>query len=124
MLTELVGARLLAFSENGFTVGGSGGHTKSFVFDEDQGDCCGYAEMDTKLLVELGTKNAPVITRVEKSVEDSDYDSEVCKVTFFGESKILASINAECGSGSGWHYGACVTVRCVETKEEEILSSW
>ena len=94
------------------------------MFVEDQGDCCGYAEVDAKLVVELGKNNAPVITRVEKSVENSEYDSEICQVTFFGESKLLASINAECGSGSGWQYGACVTVRCVETNEEEILSSW
>lgn len=127
MLSYLVGCQLVEVNNKGFTIriGNRGGCCKHYEFIDDPGDCCGYNEIEGKLLVETDPKRMPVITKVEQVVEDDQYaDRQLCKITFFGEDKKLAEINTESGSGSGWQYGACVTVKCVETGEEEVLSEW
>lgn len=124
MLSQLIGCQLIDVNNEGFTVRGYHGYLKHYKFIDDPGDCCGYNEIEGKLLVETDQKRMPVITRVEQVVGNAEYDGQVCHITFFGEDKKLAEINTESGSGSGWQYGACVTVKCVETEEEEVLSEW
>ena len=51
-------------------------------------------------------------------------DSDILKLTFFGEHKAIAEVNSLSSSGSGWCYGACVTLRCRETGEEHMLTSY
>lgn len=127
MFSYLVGCQLIDINNDGFTikVGSKGDYFKHYEFIDDPGDCCGYNEIEGKLLIETDSKRMPVITKVERVVEDdNDYYRQKCKITFFGEDKKLAEINTESGSGSGWQYGACVNVKCVETGEEEVLSEW
>lgn len=125
MFSDLVGGRLVSLNQEGFVVEVYPTYRKTFLFSEDPGDCCGYNEVSSTLLVDTDPKNLPVITRIEHVVdENSVWDTQTCRITFFGEDKKLAEINTESGSGSGWQYGACVTVKCVETGEEEILSQW
>lgn len=124
MLSQLIGRQLVGVNNEGFTVSGYNGYLKHYKFIDDPGDCCGYNEIEGKLLIDTDPKRMPVITRVEQVVEEGEYDCQLCHITFFGEDKKLAEINTESGSGSGWQYGACVTVKCVETGEEEVLSEW
>ena len=121
MLDELIGYQILSMDESGFVVQ-KDEKKRHFKFDEDYGGCCGWTELSANLFIEEGNKNNPIITCIKYS-EEEDYSQKVI-ITFFVGEKKLAEIEAEAGSGSGWHYGACVTCCCIETKEEEILASW
>lgn len=95
---------------------------------EDYGDCCGYNEITTKLFVsetELGLN--PIITNVEIDKSETERgwtDGESCKLTFFGGYKPLAVVDTYSSSGSGWCYGACVSICCEVLGLNEELSSW
>ena len=94
-------------------------------FKEDYGDCCGYNELQTNLLID--ENNKPIITKVEYediSEEDEFGESEIMKITFLGENKEIANIKSKSSSGSGWNYGACVTIKCKELNIDEKISSW
>ena len=94
------------------------------MFDEDYGDCCGFNVIETKLyLSKSELERNPVITNVEK-VDTSGCECDSARITIFGEYKPMVEVNSESGSGSGWNYGACVTLRCVETNEDELITSW
>lgn len=69
-------------------------------------------------------KENPVITKIEDTEEQEDYGEQKVRITFFGLDKKIAEINASAGSGSGWAYGACVSVWCVENNKSETLASW
>lgn len=124
MLRDVIGWKLVEINNDGFKVRGYRGATKTFQFITDQGDCCGYADVVGRLLIETTPERMPVITKVTVESESGDYEGEVCTVTFFGEDKKLAEIHANAGSGSGYEYGACASVKCVETGDEEVLASW
>lgn len=132
MIDELVGARLVHIDDLGFTVIDTNNKMRHFEFDTDQGDCCGYADITTNLLIsEEDLGNNPIITEVLKtdSIKKmrpkylSD-DNDELTITFIGEYKPIAEINSESSSGSGWCYGACAWVTCKETGEKEVLTSW
>lgn len=95
------------------------------VFDDsDEGCCCGYNDFFAELLVsERDVSINPVITNVEV-LEKDDGDCSTAKITFFGEAKKLFSIRSESGSGSGWCYGACVTVKCDALGLSDLVTSW
>lgn len=120
----LIGMQLVDISETEMTVKNKDGETIQFVFDDsDCGGCCGYNNFRTTLNIPKGDlKNAPIITNVETE-ENEDYSHNMI-ITFFGESKKLARIESDSGSGSGWCYGACVKVRCRSLGIEEILTQW
>lgn len=125
MLDELLGYQIIDLNENGFAVR-KGNVIKHFVFFEDEGDCCGFNELSTALLINReNTADNPFISSVEYKRHTNDYaDEDDLTITFFGGDKALATIDSLSSSGSGWCYGACVKVVCVETDEEEILTEW
>ena len=128
MFNNLLGAQLVSLDEYGFTVRNAEGEPgeRHFVFDDDSGDCCGFNQIETKLLISEDEANRnPIITGIVEERDENSYgDGDSLTITFFGESKLLAQINSYSSSGSGWGYGATVTCKCVETQEQEVLTSW
>lgn len=128
MFTDLIGSRLVAMDNNGFTVQTPVGDMRHYEFVEIEGDCCGYSELTTTLMFDPNDPtNNPAITNVQDDVMDENDENvwgETRTITFFGISGPLARINSESSSGSGWCYGAAMHVKCRETSEEEVLTSW
>lgn len=122
MFENLIGAQILKVNDNQIIVKlGNDVHVLEII--SDGGDCCGYADFATNLLYSENDFRNPVITNVVLEDKGDNYsDSSI--VTFFGESKPLASIESEAGSGSGWSYGACVSLRCKSLDIDENLASW
>lgn len=124
-IKDLVGYQLVSINDNCIVVR-KGNSEYTLNIDEDYGDCCGYNDINTKLLVsENELARNPVITNVE--VEDTCSDSSYgdgTKITFFGEVKPIAELDSFSSSGSGWCYGACVTIVCNELKLDETITSW
>jgi hypothetical protein len=89
----------------------------------DDGGCCGYAGFITNLLYSENDIRNPIITNVSLENKENPYE-DVSIITFFGESKPLATIESEAGSGSGWSYGAFVSLRCKALGIDEYLASW
>lgn len=124
MIKDLIGYQIIRLDEDGFTVR-KGTKTKHFVFEHDDGDCCGYNDLRTELLINnTNAKNNPIITNIEYERLTNDDYGDALTITFFGLDKKLAEINSESASGSGWCYGACQWVRCLETNDEEMLTEW
>ena len=97
----------------------------TLYIEEDYGDCCGYNEIATKLLIsETELNRNPIITNVEITEEDGDSDGMSGRIAFFGEYKPLAVLDTYSSSGSGWCYGACVWVQCDALEINETVSSW
>lgn len=120
-LRKWVGMTLIDLDSDGFTVEDKNGRRLHFVFEEDEGDCCGYNEIQTTL--SMSTKNPPVITRVQyQNVTEGDEDAII--ITFFGLNKEIAEIFAMSSSGSGWAYGATVAVKCREINFTEIITQY
>lgn len=120
-LRDLIGMTLLDLNEYGFTVKNKDGEQLRFVFDEDEGDCCGFNEIKTTL--SLSKKNPPVITRVQyQDVTEGEEDAVV--ITFFGLDKELGEIFSISSSGSGWAYGATVAVKCREINFTEVITQY
>lgn len=73
----------------------------------DEGDCCGYADID---ILKDTFEGDVLITDVEIE-ESEDYNtSESVLVTFYGANKQIYQANLSDGSGSGWDYGAVATL--------------
>lgn len=109
---KLIGCQLISVDDEHIVLKSKDGELVTLFIVEDEGDCCGYTEVTTRLLVdELDVKDNPIITSVE--CIDKDCDSHAtCKITLFGLNKPMAEIEATAGSGSGWMYGACVKLLC------------
>lgn len=123
-LKDLVGYKLEKINDNNIIVS-KDDKTYTLNFIEDSGDCCGYNELETELLID--ENNKPVITDVvyeDCSSDDGWHDNNALKIIFFGGNKELAKISSLSSSGSGWCYGACVTVKCKELNINEELTSW
>lgn len=124
MLNELIGAKLIHI-DNDVIVLSKDNKEYHFDIETEQGDCCGYADVETTLFIsEEEIKRNPVVTKIDTDGDDYDYAEASAKITLFGEYKPLAEISARAGSGSGWCYGACVSIRCRETKISEDIVSW
>lgn len=120
-LRKLVGMKLIDLNSDGFTVENTDGERLHFVFDEDEGDCCGYNEIQTTL--SMSTKNPPVITKVQyQDVTEGDEDAVI--ITFFGLDREIAEIFAMSSSGSGWAYGASVAVKCYAIDFTEVITQY
>lgn len=122
MIKQLVGWQLISMNNNGFVVSKDGKH-RTFEFIRNEGGCCGYNDFVAKLLYEEDSIDNPVITSVEFD-DISDYDSKHVLVTFFGVDKKLALIDSVSSSESGYCYGAYVKCCCVETGEEEFITTY
>lgn len=91
---------------------------------DDYGACCGFNDITTELLIsKTELQNNPIITNVELEQDCGD-DEETAKLTFFGMYRPIATVDTLSSSGSGWGYGACVTVECEMLGIKEKLSSW
>lgn len=124
MFDKIVGAQLVRLDEKGFEVK-KGNSLYHFDFIEDEGDCCGYNDINTQLFIsEEELARNPAIVKYE-IVEDDDFEEgSLFRLVFFGEVKKMAEVETYSSSGSGWSYGAAVSCLCRETNEEMILSSW
>jgi hypothetical protein len=122
VLENLVGAQILTVNDNSIEVK-LDGKTYTLEIISDSGDCCGYADFTTNLLYTENDFRNPIITNVALENKEGSYcDASI--VTFYGESKPLATIESEAGSGSGWTYGACVSIKCKALDIDEDLASW
>ena len=121
-LINLIGYQLVSIDDTKIVVR-KGNSTYELLIEDDNGDCCGYNDFNTKLLIsETELERNPVITNVE--VEEDEDDGMSAKVTFFGEYKPVAELNSFSFSGSGWCYGACVSIVCKELDMDEIITQW
>ena len=68
------------------------------------------------------TLTAAITKTLAERVAGNDEDRLI--ITLFGEQKQLAEFESMSSSGSGWHYGATVTLHCLKTNEKEVLTSW
>ena len=123
MLKKLIGAQILTVNDGSIEVK-LGGEVFTLEIISDGGDCCGYADFTTNLLYSENDLRNPIITNVSIDYDESDNDGSFSVVTFYGESKPLATIESEAGSGSGWSYGAFVSLRCKSLDIDEDLASW
>lgn len=121
-ITDLIGYQLIDLNKNEIIVQ-KNGRRFSIEIEDDEGNCCGYNIIKTHLYVSGDVKRNPIITDIYKDNEDTGY-SDKCCITFFGEEKTLAKLYTESSSGSGWCYGAAVTLKCKDLKINEVLSKW
>lgn len=122
MFEELIGAQILS-ADNDYIEVKKGDKVFQLEIISDNGDCCGYADFTTELLYSPNDLRNPVITNIEiEERGDSYQDSSI--ITFFGESKPLAAIESNAGSGSGWEYGSFVSIHCKALDIDETLASW
>lgn len=97
--------------------------------EEDGGDCCGWSECYVEdSLVDLKDKTEAVLVDVvEIDYSDEDTDCSARSVINFifdlGDKKgLILGYDLKAGSGSGWSYGAYVTLYF--DKEEVASASW
>jgi hypothetical protein len=122
-IAELKGYQLVSIDEEKIVIK-KGDNSYILQIEEDEGGCCGYNDIVTELFISSEElKRNPIITDIEMLV-DEESDGERCKVTFFGEYKPMAELNTYSSSGSGWGYGAAVTLVCDALELSENLSSW
>lgn len=122
MIKELVGWQLVSMDNHMFVIS-KDGKQRTFEFIKNEGGCCGYNDFVAKLFYEKGSIDNPVITSVEFD-DISNYDNEHILVTFFGVDKRLALIDSISSSASGFCYGAYVKCHCIETGEEEFITTY
>lgn len=121
---RLIGAQLISLNDNSIVIKKNDRIYNLIIDDSDEGDCCGYNNVETNLYISNEEINRnPIITNVT-TVRDEDSCSEYCLITLFGESKLMAEISSISSSGSGWGYGACVEIKCLQTLESWIITSW
>ena len=115
---------MISFDNDGFSVILPSGEQRDFVFDEYEGDCCGFNQLSTNLFIsDEELRRNPVITNIE-SIDTSEREEDSVKIAFFGEYKEIAEVNSLSSSGSGWCYGACVWVVCKQTNEKVTITSY
>ena len=123
MLNGLVGANLVLLNECGFIVN-KNDMLICFIFEKDEGDCCGFNEITTNLFInEEELRRKPIITSVETERDVGDNEDRLI-ITLFEEQKQIAEIKSMSSNGHGWNCGATVTLRCLKTNEKEVLTSW
>lgn len=122
MLESLIGAQILRIEGTTIRVK-LNEQVYVLEMEVDHGDCCGFAHVDAQLLYAENDNRNPVITNITFE-NNGGYEDDASIVTFYGENKELALIESHAGSGSGWAYGACVTLRCLSLGIEENLAQW
>lgn len=120
---DLIGYQLVSINDGQIVVQKD---NKKYYLDIDDysGDCCGYNEITTNLLIsETELDRNPVITNVEMESDEESYGMSA-RLTFFGEYKPMAIVDTYSSSGSGWGYGACVSIICDALGINEEMSYW
>lgn len=123
MLNELIGAQLKHIDNNSIIFLKNG---EEYRFDivEEHGDCCGFAEVNTRLFIsKKEIERNPVITKIKTNSHEKR-KSETVYIVLFGEYKPMAEIIAEAGSETGCCYGACVMLHCKKTKKKQMIAIW
>lgn len=122
MLEKLIGSQILKIEDSFITLKKE---DKVFTleFKSDDGGCCGYADFELNVFYDENSERNPIITNVD-IINTDGYDSETTTLTFYGENKELCNIESNAGSGSGWSYGACVSITCKELGIDEDIASW
>lgn len=119
MLNELIGAVLIAVYENGFSVILLSGEKRTYKLNTNEGDCSGYNDFYTTLFAD----EPSLITCIETNrIINSKEDRLV--ITFFKLDKEIAEIESASSSCSSQKYGASVILKCEETNQETLLTSW
>ena len=121
MFDKLIGAQVVTLSKDEIVVRDKDGETFNISFYTDDGDCCGYANITKELFFEPNNENNPIITDLKWDERECGWQTVI--LTLYGVNKLLAEYEFECGSGSGWCYGATITAMCTlgnELKEEKI----
>lgn len=124
-IKDLVGFQLVGINDSCITVR-KNNEQYTLDIDEDYGGCCGYNEIETKLLVtDEELERNPIITDIifDSSDRDKSYGDSM-KITFFGEVKPLATLDSFSSSGSTWMYGACVSIKCKAIDLDEVITEW
>lgn len=119
-LKDLIGYRLEKINDDEIIISKN---DKLYVLriEQNEGDCCGYNELKTTLLI--SDNNKPIITNIQ--YENNEIaDGSYARITFFGENKEIAILRSYSSSGSGCYYGACVTIKCKELNIDEVISQW
>ena len=123
-IKDLIGYQLVSIYDTMITVR-KGNSIYELYIEQDYGGCCGFNEVSTSLLIsETEVKRNPVITDVVIENGNGDGYQTTAKITFFGEYKTLAELNALSSSGSGWCYGASVSVVCKALDMEETITQY
>lgn len=124
---KLIGMQLVSWDDDRkiMTVK-KGNNLFKLVFDDSkEGGCCGYNDFFAELFVsneEL--KRNPVITKLECERSGDEENADSVRITFLGEAKKIMTINSLSSSGSGWCYGATVTVKCEALSIDETVTGW
>lgn len=121
-LDVLIGSQILTMSKDKIIVK-KNGVNYTLIVDNHESDWGGFNLIETTLNYGENSSDNPIITKIWRSDEDSGYGS-TCTVTFYGGSKVVGVIDTESSSGSGWAYGACVSLECEALGIDELLSSW
>lgn len=122
MLEKLIGAQILSV-DNDCIIIKKGDKVFELVIMFDNGVQCGYADFTTNLLYSPNDLINPVITNIERE-DGEDFYQDSSIITFFGESKPLATIESNVGSENGFRYGAFVSIYCKAMDIDETLASW
>lgn len=125
-LDVLIGSQILTMTNDKIVVAKDGTNYTLYIGDYSD-DCCGFNEIQTVLNYGENRADNPIITNIVREIDNDDrsrYDGSSCKVTFYGDSKVIGTIDAYSSSGSGWEYGAYVTVECKALGIDETLSAW
>lgn len=124
-IKDLIGFQIVSIDEEQIVVS-KDGVTHTLEIYQDTGDCCGFNEVTTSLLISSDelSKN-PVIVDVEFiRTTDGDCYGDGCKLTFFGEYNPIATLNSYSSSGSGWCYGASVSLVCKPLDLAATVTCW
>lgn len=122
-LTDLVGYQLVSINDDKIVVKKDGIEYELQLHDYP-GDCCGYNEIESELFISsTELSRNPIITNVVVEDNGSNWGNRG-KLTFFGEVKAMAEVNTYSSSGSGWCYGAAVSVVCDALELDECLSEY
>ena len=126
-IDSLIGARLVSIDENKMVIkryeGYNGREEKEYTFEiiQNEGDCCGFNEVNAKLLCEEGALIG--VTNVSVCKGETD-DESYCTITLFGEYKPIAMLSSRSSSGSGYQYGAYVKIKCKPLDIDEFITAW
>lgn len=120
---KLIGAQIVSVDEESIKIKKDGKIHKLKVYG-DSGDCCGFYDFYINLVYEENSDRNPIITSVEESSYDDGMHSQTSVITFYGEHKELATIEGTAGSGSGYSYGAFVSITCETLDIDEGLVFW
>lgn len=122
-LKDLVGYQLVSIDDAKIIVK-KGNRKYEIVIKNDPGECCGYNDIKTQLYFDKeDNKRNPVIIDVDEKFDSGNFDNS-CSITFIGEYGNLGKIDSLSSSGSGWCYGATVTLISDKLDIKEIISAW